>query len=208
MNTIEQIRKGKSGILVSGNHEKIVQSILDFDFLSGKEEPSIVGIISGNKKAQKFFFGTREILLPCYKNFEAVPKSSAEKVSWLLNLQSGRRVFDSTIAFFAAYPLALGAHLFAENVPESHATELIRRFGADKLIAGPSGVGLVVSGSLKLGAIGGTDAVQLSASHLGTPGSIAVVSTSGGMTNELIRAVAMAGKRLSSNYWAPKRSSR
>ncbi len=197
MNMLEEIRSGKSGILVVGNHEKIVQSILDFDFLSGKAAPSIVGIVSGNKKAQKFLFGTRELLIPCYKNFEMVPRERAASVSWLLNLQSGRRVFDSTVAFFAAFPQASGAHLFAENVPERHATELIRRFGKEKLIAGPSGVGLVVPGYLKLGAIGGTDAVQLSASQLGTAGAIAVISTSGGMTNELIRAVAMAGKRLS-----------
>lgn len=197
MNTIEQIRAGKTGILVVGNHEKIVQSILDFDFLSDKAEPSIVGLVSGSRKAQKFFFGSNEILLPCYKSFDQVPADRASKIAWLLNLQSGRRTFDSTVTFFTVFPKALGAHLFAENVPERHATELIHRFGAQKLIAGPSGVGLVVPGHLKLGAIGGTDSTQLSASYLGTAGSIAVVSTSGGMTNELIRAVAMAGKRLS-----------
>jgi ATP citrate (pro-S)-lyase len=184
-------------MLVTGNHEKIIQSILDFDFLSGKKEPSIIGLMSGNRKAQKFFFGSCELLLPCYKSFDRIPAARASKIAWLLNLQSGRRTFESTAAFFAAFPSALGAHLFAENVPERHATELIRCFGAQKLIAGPSGVGLVVPGSLKLGAIGGTDPVQLSASRLGTAGSIAVVSTSGGMTNELIRAVASAGKRLS-----------
>ncbi|HVM73316.1 MAG TPA: citrate/2-methylcitrate synthase [Candidatus Paceibacterota bacterium] len=197
MNIIEEIRKGKTGILIAGNHEKIIQSILDFDFLSGKSEPSIVGIVSGNRKVQKFFFGPREILLPCFKSFESVPDVYTERVSWLLNLQSGRRVFDSTVVFFKIFPHALGAHLFAENVPERHATELIRLFDKEKLIAGPSGVGMIVPGSLKLGAIGGTDPAQLTASHLGTTGSVAIVSTSGGMTNELIRAVASAGKRLS-----------
>ena len=197
MNIIEETRNGTTGIIVAGNHEKIIQSILDFDFLSARPAPSVVGIVSGNKKAQKFFFGAKEILLPCYKNFASVPAERSAQTSWLLNLQSGRRVFDSTVAFFTTFPEALGAHLFAENVPEGHATELIKRFGAEKLIAGPSGVGIVVPGHLKLGAIGGTDPVQLAASHLGTQGSIAVVSTSGGMTNELIRAVATAGKRLS-----------
>ena len=65
------------------------------------------------------------------------------------------------------------------------------------LLAGPSGVGLLVPGHLKLGAIGGTDPAQIEASKLSTSGSVAVVSTSGGMTNELIRAVASAEKRLS-----------
>jgi ATP citrate (pro-S)-lyase len=38
---------------------------------------------------------------------------------------------------------------------------------------------------------------MLNASHLAEEGSVAVVSTSGGMTNELIRDVALAGKRVS-----------
>jgi ATP citrate (pro-S)-lyase len=56
---------------------------------------------------------------------------------------------------------------------------------------------LLVPHYLKLGAIGGTDAAQIEAGHLATEGSVAVVSTSGGMTNELIRAVSHAGKRVS-----------
>ena len=207
MNVLEAVRNRKTGILVIGSHAAIVQSILDFDFLCGKKEPSVVGIVGGARKAQKFFFqpkadrpragGSGEILIPCFPDVASVPKALRKKVSWMLNLQSGRRAFDSTVAFFDAFPDALGGHVFAENVPEKHATELIKRYGAKKLIAGPSGVGFLVAGGLKLGAIGGTDPAQLEASKLSTPGSVAVVSTSGGMTNELIRAVASAGKRVS-----------
>ncbi len=180
-----------------GNHPGIVQSILDFDALSGKSHPSIVGMIAGTRKAQKFFFGSREILIPCFKDYTRIPAHVATRVRWMLNAQSGRRTLTSTIGFFEAFPEALGGHLFAENVPESHATELIARFGSRYVIAGPSGVGLLVSGHLKLGAIGGTDVAQIAAAHLPTQGSVAVVSTSGGMTNELIRAVSNAGKRVS-----------
>jgi ATP citrate (pro-S)-lyase len=115
----------------------------------------------------------------------------------MLNVQSGRRTFESTRAFFEAFPRALGGHLFAENVPEAHAAELIRLYGKRYVIVGPSGVGLLVPRCLKLGAIGGIDPAQLEASKLATEGDIAVVSTSGGMTNELIRTVALAGHRLS-----------
>jgi ATP citrate (pro-S)-lyase len=197
MNVLEHIRNGKTGILVIGSHAAIVQSVLDFDFLCGKKEPSVVGIVGGARKARKFFFGSHELLIPCFSGLTDVPQPIRKKVSWMLNVQSGRRAFDSTAAFFGAFPDALGGHVFAENVPEKHATELIKRYGAKKLIAGPSGVGLLVAGDLKLGAIGGTDPAQLEASSLATKGSVAVVSTSGGMTNELIRAVASAGKRVS-----------
>jgi ATP citrate (pro-S)-lyase len=197
MNVIEKARKGNDGMVVSGNHSGIVQSILDFDYLCGKPKPSVVAIVAANRKAQKFFFGAKEILVPCVKGFDAVSPAERPRVKWLLNVQSGRRAFDSIVAFFDAYPDALGAHIFAENVPEAHATELIHRFGKKYLIAGPSGVGILVPGYLKMGAIGGIGAAQLEQGKLMTEGSIAVVSTSGGMTNELITAVAAAGKRTS-----------
>ena len=192
MSVLSEIRKGKGTILALGSHPAIIQSILDFDFLSGKKEPSVIGIVTANRKAEKYFFGSEEVLIPCHARF-----ADAAASSWMLNLQSGRRAYDSTIAFFEAFPKALGGHLFAENVPEKHALELMRRFGKDHLIIGPSGVGLLVPGALKLGAIGGVDLEQMAKSKIGTPGSVAVISTSGGMVNELIRAVADAGKRVS-----------
>ncbi|MBP9816651.1 MAG: hypothetical protein KBD05_01315 [Candidatus Pacebacteria bacterium] len=193
MTILDAIRNGERGIIVAGNHPAIVQSMLDFDYLSGKER-SVIGIVTGARKAQKYFWGQKEILVPCYKDFASVPN---DNVRFLLNLQSGRRAFDVTVSFFETFPEALGAHLFAENVPEAHALELMRRFGGKKLIAGPSGVGILVPGHLKLGAIGGVDIPQITTSKLTTPGSVTVVATSGGMTSELIRAVTSAGKRLS-----------
>jgi ATP citrate (pro-S)-lyase len=191
------VRKGATGILVIGNHPAIIQSILDFDYLSGKSVPSVLGSITSNRKAQKFFFGKKEMLIPCYKHVSLVPPAIARKVKWMLNMQSSRRTFDSTCTFFETFPHALGGHLFAENVPEFHATKLIEKYGSHYVIAGPSGVGILVSGHFKLGAIGGVDIHQIAAGGLSSEGSVAVVSTSGGMTNELIRAVSGAGKRVS-----------
>ncbi|MBU2158969.1 hypothetical protein KJ848_02200, partial [Patescibacteria group bacterium] len=196
MTILDHIRKGERGILVSGNHPKIVQSILDFDYLSGNSQ-SVQAIVTNGKRSQKFFWGTKEILIPCYKSFAEVPAEKGTHVSFLLNVQSGRRAVESTHAFFQAFPEALGAHIFAENVPEAHATELIEAYAGKKILAGPSGVGLLVSGALKLGAIGGVGASELVSNKLMTKGSVAVVSTSGGMTGELIHAVAEADRRLS-----------
>ncbi len=197
MNVIDQIRHGADGILVLGNHPEIVQSILDFDFLSGKPAPSIIGIVTQNRRALKCFFGAKEMLIPCFKSVSTIPETKKENIRFMLNVQSGRRVFESTVSFFETFPNALGGHIFAENMPESQATELIKRFGKEKLIAGPSGVGLLVPGFLKLGASGGVGVPQLVQGKLSSPGSVAVVSTSGGMTNELIVAVANAGKSFS-----------
>ncbi len=197
MNFLEKIRGGEDGIVVLGSHPRIMQSMLDFDYLSGKKEPSIVAIVTGARKAHKCFWGRKEILIPCYAKASMVPATIAPRVRWMLNVQSGRRAYESTVAFFDAFPEALGGHIFAENVPEKHATELISRYGGSKLIAGPSGVGLFVARHLKLGAIGGIDTTQILSSKLTTEGSVAVVSTSGGMTNELVHGVAASGKAVS-----------
>lgn len=197
MVTISDIRKKGQKTLCLGNHPGIMQSILDFDYACGKKEPSIIACITSNRKALKYFFGSREILIPCFPNVRAVPEEIATQVNWMLNMQSGRRVFESTCAFFDAFPQAYGGHIFAENVPEKHETDLIARFGTSKIIAGPSGVGILVGGHLKVGAIGGVGLAQLEQGKLATEGSVAVVSTSGGMTNELITSVAQAGKRVS-----------
>ncbi|HWO07607.1 MAG TPA: citrate/2-methylcitrate synthase [Candidatus Paceibacterota bacterium] len=197
MISLNDIRKKEQKTLVLGNHPGIVQSILDFDYACGKREPSILACITSNRKAIKFFFGNGEVMIPCYPTVTALPSPIASRVNWMLNVQSGRRAFDSTVAFFDAFPEAHGGHIFAENVPERHATELIKRYGKTKTIAGPSGVGILVGGHLKIGAIGGIGLAQLEQGKLATAGSVAVVSTSGGMTNELITAVSQAGKRVS-----------
>lgn len=195
-NLISKIIKGRAHMVVVGNYPAVVQSILDFDFLVGKKTPSVLAIVITNRKAQKYFFGNKEILIPCFSSAHVLPEAIKKQTSWMLNVQSGRRVYESVLAFFEAIPHALGGHIFAENVPESHAQELMARLGRYTLV-GPSGVGLLVPGHLKLGAIGGIDLAQIEAGKLATHGTIAVVSTSGGMTNELIRAVVDADRRVS-----------
>lgn len=197
MNLLRDIRLEEPRILALGIHGPIIQSVLDFDFLCGKTRPSIVAIVAGNRKAQKYFFGDTEILIPCFPSADAVPRNISRGISFALVLQSGRRAYDTTVQFFDCFPEAHGAHIFAENVPEKHATELIRLYGKRYAIFGPSGVGFLVPGSLKLGAVGGTDPEQIQAGALTTTGAVAVVSTSGGMTNELIRAVVDSGHRVS-----------
>lgn len=196
INTLTTIRTTEQKMLVVGLHVGIIQSILDFDAMLGKATPSVLAIVVGNRKVVKFFFGGKEILIPCFPSITLIPKEMGAEINFLLNLQSGRRVKETTTQFFEAFPHAQGAHLFAENVPENHALELKEQF-PDKCIAGPGGVGLLVPGHLKLGAIGGVTPEQIVGSALLTPGNVAVISTSGGMVGELIRSLANAGRRMS-----------
>lgn len=194
---LEAIRKEHCrGTVVMGHHPAIIQSMLDMDFLSGNP-PSVIAIVTGNRKAEKYFYGDKELLLPCYPSLARIPRTTDKQVHWMLNLQSGRRVWESVVSFFERFPSALGGTIFTESLPEQQATALIERFKKRYLLIGPSSVGLLVPGALKLGAIGGVDVSQMHEGGFNTPGTIAVGSTSGGMTNELIRAVIAAEKSIS-----------
>src|SRR5690606_37787618 len=131
-----------------------IQSILDFDYAAGRETPSVVAIISGGRKRQKFFWGDGEVLIPVLASTEEAKKLDL-KTNFLLCVTSASSTRRLTEAFFATFPEALGTHLFAEGVAERDSLFLVERYGKDKLIAGPSGVGFFVPGVLKLGAIGG-----------------------------------------------------
>ena len=98
MISIPQIRESANKIIVLGNHEPIIQSILDFDYLSGKKEGSVVGIVTGRRGFAKYFWGRSEILIPTLLGGESLQSSSPSL--WLLNLLSGRRTLSSTLEFF------------------------------------------------------------------------------------------------------------
>lgn len=206
MISIQDIRTSNNKIIVLGNHEGIIQSVLDFDYLSGKKEGSVMGIVTGRRGFAKYFWGRSEILIPTLTTTsDAV--SPCHRVTanfWLLNLLSGRRTKSSTEDFFKNFPNAAGAALFAENVPELHSQQLIKTVAlchsdtdSVPLIVGPASVGLIVPRVLKLGPIGGITPDQINESKLVEGGSIAVLSASGGMTNELINIAITSGHRLS-----------
>lgn len=171
-----------------------MQSILDFDYASGREKPSVVGVISSGRKSQKLFWGNSEVLIPVFETIESSKKRGVEP-DFLLCITSASSTPYMVDAFFTAFPEAIGAHLFAEGVSEREALAIIEKY-SDKLIAGPSGVGLCVPGSLKLGAIGGILGERLA--QLGsTKGKVAVICSSGGMVNELMYQIASSGSAVS-----------
>ncbi|HRJ06102.1 MAG TPA: citrate/2-methylcitrate synthase [Candidatus Saccharibacteria bacterium] len=197
MRNIADIRFYPGRMLGLGNYRPGYQAILDFDYLSGKSEPSIAGIVTAAGRFQKYFWGTREVLIPCFTSIESA-KTAVGDIEWMFNVNSGRRAAQSTRQFFQVFPDAAGGHIFAEDVPEKDALELYGTYQlSGKTIIGPAGVGLLVPGYLKLGVVGGVDYRQLEKNSLMTPGSVAVLSASGGMINEIITQVASAGHTIS-----------
>ncbi len=195
---IALLRKTAGRIVTIGSYPAIIQSVLDFDLLAGKKAPSIVAIIASGRKYERYFFGKKEVLIPVFSSPDDISEQVKKSSTFFLNLSSGRRVLASTETLVAAVPKILGGVVFAEGVPEKHALELSRvAQEKKKFIIGPSSIGLLLPGILKLGAIGGVDMRQLVDAHVFTPGSVAVLSSSGGMTNEIINTVVQYGKRLS-----------
>ncbi|TRO45702.1 ATP citrate synthase, partial [Candidatus Bathyarchaeota archaeon] len=61
---------------IYNNQVKATQRMLDFDYVSCRETPSVGAIInpSGSDSFAKFFFGKSEILIPVYKTLEKAAK--------------------------------------------------------------------------------------------------------------------------------------
>jgi ATP citrate (pro-S)-lyase len=196
---INKLRNTEAKIVSIGSYPAIIQSILDFDFLSGKQHPSLKAIIATGRNFERYFFGKKEILIPVYSSFEEMPEKIAEVINFSLNLSSGRRVLSSTEEVLELFPNLLGGVVFAENAPEQHALSLYEkaRGTRDTFLLGPASIGLLIPNAMKLGPIGGVDFRQLIDAHLLTQGSVAVLSSSGGMTNEIINTVVQYGKRIS-----------
>lgn len=191
MISISQIRSQANRIIVFGNHEPLIQSILDFDYLSGKKEGSVAGIVTGRSGYAKYFWGRGEVLIPTLGEFPAQVSDT-----WFFNIASGRRTLSTSLPALAAG--ALGGVVFAENVPELHALTLIEAAASNQaLVVGPASVGLLVPQVLKLGPIGGITPDQIAEGHLTEPGDLAIMSASGGMTNELINIAVSSKHRLS-----------
>ncbi|XP_033639269.1 ATP-citrate synthase-like isoform X1 [Asterias rubens] len=168
-----------------GMQPRAVQGMLDFDHSCRREEPSVVGMIypfSGDHK-QKFYWGHREILIPVYKSMEKAMKTHPD-VDVVINFASLRSAYDSTVEVLQ-YPQIRTIAIIAEGIPENK-TRMLIHLAQEKgvTVIGPATVGGIKPGCFKIGNTGGMLDNILS-SKLYRPGSVAYVSRSGGMSNEL-----------------------
>lgn len=191
---IQNLRENPGDVVVLGTHHKIVQSMLDYDFLIGRTRPSVVAIISRGRKQERYFYGEREIEVGLYADANELPATMRHSVKRVLSVQSGRSAVKSVKQVLTELPEVKLVSIFAEQVPENHALELAA-FARERgvLVVGPASVGVLVPASFKLGAIGGIEHKNIRAAGVIAAGGVAVISTSGGMVNELIHTVTAAG---------------
>ncbi|KVH96442.1 ATP-citrate lyase/succinyl-CoA ligase [Cynara cardunculus var. scolymus] len=166
-----------------------IQRMLDFDFLCGRETPSVAGIINpGAEGFQKLFFGQEEIAIPVHSTVEAAC-AAHPTADVFINFASYRSAAaSSNIAL--KQPTIRVVAIIAEGVPESDTKELIAYARSNnKVVIGPATVGGIQAGAFKIGDTAGTidNIIQ---SKLYRPGSVGFVSKSGGMSNELYNTIA------------------
>ncbi|VDM41323.1 unnamed protein product [Toxocara canis] len=171
--------------VIWGQQIKAVQGMLDFDFVCGREYPSVVAStypFTGDHK-QKFYFGHKEILIPAYKSMKSAFTSHPD-ASVMVTFASLRSVYE-TVLEALQYPQIRVIAIIAEGVPENLTRRLIKVANEKSVtLIGPATVGGIKPGCFKIGNTGGMMDNILS-SKLYRPGSVAYVSRSGGMSNEL-----------------------
>jgi ATP citrate (pro-S)-lyase len=172
--------------IVYGLQTTAVQGMLDFDFMCKRKRPSVACMVfpfSGNHYT-KLYWGTEETLVPVYTTIaEAVAKHP--EVTIMINFASFRSVYETVEDALNFSDKIKTIAIIAEGVPESQTRKIIKDAAEKGVgIIGPATVGGIKPGCFRIGNTGGMlDNIIMS--KLYRPGSVAYVSKSGGMSNEL-----------------------
>lgn len=192
--TADSIRKlfsEKTRCIVWGMQSRAVQGMLDFDYSCSRSQPSVAAMVYpfvGDHK-QKFYWGHKEILIPVYKKMDDAMKKHPD-ADVLISFASLRSAYESTVEAMQ-YPQIRTIAIIAEGIPENLTRKLIQEANSkDVTIIGPATVGGIKPGCFKIGNTGGMLDNILS-SKLYRPGSVAYVSRSGGMSNELNNIISL-----------------
>mmetsp|Transcript_6431 Transcript_6431/g.10826 ORF Transcript_6431/g.10826 Transcript_6431/m.10826 type:complete len:1100 (-) Transcript_6431:162-3461(-) len=181
----------ESRALVYGLQTTAVQGMLDFDFMCKRAKPSVACMVfpfSGNHYT-KLYWGTEETLIPVYTTIaEAVAKHP--DISMMINFASFRSVHETVHDALQFAETIKTIAIIAEGVPESQTRQIIKDAAAKGVgLIGPATVGGIKPGCFRIGNTGGMlDNIIMS--KLYRPGSVAYVSKSGGMSNELNNIIA------------------
>ncbi len=168
---------------IYGNQNRAGQRMLDFDYLSGRKTPSVVGFITPTGGGyHTMFWGTREVRIPRYKTLEEAMAKHPE-ADTMVNFASERSCAETTMEALETDQIRTIA-MIAEGVPQRD----VRKIAAlakqkGKWIIGPATVGGLKAGSFKIGNAAGT-IQNIKDTKLYRPGSVGFVSVSGGLSNE------------------------
>jgi ATP-citrate lyase alpha-subunit len=174
------------------NNKSAIQRMLDYDFVIGREKPSVAAIVAPTStgKFDKFFYGPDEVMIPTFKTTgeaaEACPNADV-----LLNFASFRTAYDVTMEALGIKDQFKTIMVTAEGIPERMARKMnqaARDCGVT--VIGPATVGGIAPGAFKIANVGGT-IDNIINSKLHRCGSCGLVTRSGGLFNELSNIISI-----------------
>lgn len=175
----------KTCAFIYGMQPRAVQGMLDFDYICKREEPSVSAMIYpfGGNHVQKFYWGSKEILVPVLGSVNEACERFPN-VDTVINFSSFRSVYETSVDIMTNAQIKVLA-IIAEGVPERRSRQLLKMAHERGItLIGPATVGGIKPGCFKIGNTGGM-IDNLIGCKLYRPGSVAYVSKSGGMSNEL-----------------------
>ena len=175
--------------IVFGYQQNAIQRMLDFDYVCRREKPSVACIVNPTREGMhKCFWGTKEIMIPMYRTLKEAT-SKHKDVDVVVNFASFRSAYETTKEALETKSIRTVA-VIAEGVPEKRARQLaVLAKSKNKWIIGPATVGGIAGGAFKIGNTAGM-LDNIVACKLHRPGSVAYVSKSGGLSNELNNIIA------------------
>ncbi len=176
--------------IVFGYQQRAIQRMLDFDYICKRSEPSVSIIVNPTREGwHKCFWGTKEIMIPMVRTLDEATKQHPE-ADFMVNFASFRSAYPTTKEALETKTIRTVA-VIAEGIPEHRTKELIKiAHENNKWIIGPATVGGIAAGGFRIGNTAG-QLDNIVASKLHRAGSVAYVSKSGGLSNELNNIIAM-----------------
>ena len=186
--SMQELFTKNTKVIFFNEHPVPIQAMLDYDWICSKSKPCVSAIVNPKKSGfHKTFFGPKEILIPVFKTLDEATKYDP-LADVLINFASIRSSFESTKLALESQNIRTVV-LVAEGIPENQTRELIRIAKKNKKwIIGPSTVGAIKAGAIRIGYSGGSSENILE-SKLYQHGSVGVVTVSGGMSNEVYSIV-------------------
>ena len=173
----------KTRAILYGEHHDPLQRMLDYDYLC-RREPSVVAIVNPARAGwHKVFWGKKEIVIPVYRSLGETSEAEV-----LINFASARSAVPVVMEGLG-YKSLRCIVVVAEGVREREARIMaVKAKEKGVMVIGPATVGGLRAGAFRIGNTGGS-IENIVAAKLYRPGSVGLVSRSGGMLNEMFNII-------------------
>ncbi|XP_022105155.1 ATP-citrate synthase-like [Acanthaster planci] len=196
----DELFNGETRVIIVGLMNEAVQGMLDFDFVCGRGKQSVAAIVNpgGEDKEERFLWAEGQVTIPVYSSIETALYNHPD-ASVVVNGAPGREAFLCAVKAVKCSHQIRCVLMIAGHIPDRQTRTLVQMaHNNGVLVVGPCmplhnlQVNFIKPGSFrcnKHGNIGGPmdDLVSL---RLHRPGSVGLVTRSGGLSIELLVSIA------------------